>query len=149
MCCDSGESPFMLSGPAGTASCSPLQGTSRGECQSSVRVESRFYANPSPTTRANRNHRVVMETAEQRERRTPTECTSCHYASGKHRLNAFTAPWATLEGKLGQLGSEREAVSLPNNLQGLFQMTASWPDHARAAFKIVHNVSWPHCCCAL
>lgn len=44
------------------------QRTSRGECQSSVRVESCFYANLSLTTRANRNHRVVMETTEHQER---------------------------------------------------------------------------------
>lgn len=131
------------------SSCSLLQRTSRGKCESSVRVESCFYANPSLTTRANRNHRVIMETTEHQDRWKPTECTSYHYHSGKHRLNAFTALWATLEEKPRQFGSKCESISLPNNLQGLFQMTASWRDQARVAFKIVHNVSWPHCSCAL
>lgn len=135
-----------------TASCSLSWRTSRGECQSSGRVERGFYANPTLTAGANGNHRVVMETAERRECRTPTECRSCHYHSGKHRLNAFTALWAlwaTLEGKLRLFGSQRQSISLPNNLQSLFQMTASWRDQARVAFKIVHNVSWPHRSCAL
>lgn len=125
------------------------QTSARGKCQSSVGVGSRFCANPSLTIRANRNHRVVMETTEHQERWTPTECTSYHYHSGKHGLNAFTGLWATLEGKLCLFGSKRESTSLPNNLQGLFQMTAPWRDQAKVAFKIVHNVSWPHCSCAL
>lgn len=132
-----------------TASSSLSQRTSRGECQSSVRVESGFYANPSVVSISPGRNRVVMETTERQEQWMPTECTSCHYRSGKHRLHAFTALWATLEGKRRLFGAKCESISLPNNLQGLFQMTASWRDQARVAFKIVHNVSWPHCLCTL
>lgn len=48
------------------------------ECQSSVRVESCFYANPSLATRPNRNHRVVMET---------TEAPRAVHANGMHKLS--------------------------------------------------------------